>query len=714
MADSVVTSELKPPTRASSTSIRQLHSRSAVTWRSLSLGVVGVLFICVLTPFNDYVLKNTSLVGSALPIGLLLFFLLFITLLNAAFHKWLPFFAMDASELATAVGMTMVSCAIPGSAFLKYTPAHLVGIWEQAAANDSFRQVLDTAHLPTWMFPSMKAYDALGRAQDPVVHDYIGRATTLHNTFIEHIEAVPWAAWRTPAITWGILFACMSGMAICIACLVHRQWTDVERLSFPLATLYASLIEPPAPGRALNSLFRSPLFWTAFGTVFAIHGINSLNVYYPALWPKIPIDYDVRDIFTEAPWKYVDPNLLKATISFTVIGLTYFVQQRIAFSVWFCMVALTVPRMLTNYEGTDWPGGGFYDQVTGALIPYALMILWTGRHEWATVIRRMFGKERPHDSQGRYLPFPIAGWGLTLCTAGMSIWLLAAGAGWLSTSMLVFFVLSLMLVLMRIVAETGIVAIQFLIAINRPWRYLLMLRPSLAETDSIIKPYFLAAFFNVLFTVPQREPMAVFVSQTLRTHDLTRGNRECSRRGGIAIIGSLLAALVIGYTTSGASLLFYEYKYATTLDKSAETPINKYGVGESATYALNETADLQQTRRPREDSVSSAEHLAIGVGVSSFLAIMQLRFAWWPIHPLGYLLTFSWPTWVIWWSVFLGWLAKSIILRLGGSKLFRAAKPFFIGLILGECGAAGFWLAISLIRLAMGLDYHAINVLPFL
>ena len=34
-------------------------------------------------------------------------------------------------------------------------------------------------------------------------------------------------------------------------------------------------------------------------------------------------------------------------------------------------------------------------------------------------------------------------------------------------------------------------------------------------------------------------------------------------------------------------------------------------------------------------------------------------------------------------SLFLGWLCKWIIVRLGGIQLYQRARPFFLGLILG-------------------------------
>jgi hypothetical protein len=38
----------------------------------------------------------------------------------------------------------------------------------------------------------------------------------------------------------------------------------------------------------------------------------------------------------------------------------------------------------------------------------------------------------------------------------------------------------------------------------------------------------------------------------------------------------------------------------------------------------------------------------------------------------------------MWLSIFLAWLAKAGLLRWGGLKGYRAALPFFLGLILGE------------------------------
>ncbi len=66
----------------------------------------------------------------------------------------------------------------------------------------------------------------------------------------------------------------------------------------------------------------------------------------------------------------------------------------------------------------------------------------------------------------------------------------------------------------------------------------------------------------------------------------------------------------------------------------------------------------------------------------------------------------GWAMLVIWFSIFLGWLSKFIILKAGGLKLYRRARPLFLGLILGDCIMGGIWTIIGLI---VGKAY---NVLP--
>src|SRR4051812_44204892 len=242
--------------------------RQPVNLRSIALGLFGVIFICALTPYNDWAVFNTYFVGNYLPVGLLMVMISFIMLVNAPISKWMPDRAFSGGELAVAMGMMLVSCAVPGSGLMRYLPGTLVGIQHQANINSDYLRVLREAELPQWIWPTLSSSDIAARTNDPVIANFVNRAPVQGNTFLAHVRAVPWSAWMQPALTWGILVAALSGALLCMAVIVRRQWVENERLPFPIAQVYLSLIEPPPRGKAFNALFRARGFWIAFAGVF--------------------------------------------------------------------------------------------------------------------------------------------------------------------------------------------------------------------------------------------------------------------------------------------------------------------------------------------------------------------------------------------------------------------------------------------------------------
>jgi len=88
---------------------------------------------------------------------------------------------------------------------------------------------------------------------------------------------------------------------------------------------------------------------------------------------------------------------------------------------------------------------------------------------------------------------------------------------------------------------------------------------------------------------------------------------------------------------------------------------------------------------------------SVGVIVTAFLAYMRAMFFWWPLHPLGYALCVSWTSTVFWFSSMVAWLVKVVVLRYGGMRLYIKARPWFLGMILGEFGMAVIWAIIGAI-----------------
>ena len=99
---------------------------------------------------------------------------------------------------------------------------------------------------------------------------------------------------------------------------------------------------------------------------------------------------------------------------------------------------------------------------------------------------------------------------------------------------------------------------------------------------------------------------------------------------------------------------------------------------------------------------SSSDYPAIGAMLGGFmftvlLMAMRTSFLWWRLHPVGYAISGTWGMNHFWFSIFVTWLAKAIILRHGGLKAHRQAIPFFLGLILGDLTIGSLWSLIGIV-----------------
>jgi hypothetical protein len=672
----------------------------SVTWRSVTLGLAGVVTICLLTPYNDYAVNNTYFVGNFLPVGLLLIVLAVVLGPNALVSRLAPRLALSAGELAVAVGMMLVSCTLPSSGLMRYLPASLVGLQVQATQNADYASVLNQAQLPSWLFPTLEQSPAI----DPVVTEWTGRAPPEQSRPLG-LGAVPWRAWVTPALGWAALLSCLYGAVVCLSLIVRRQWAENERLAFPLATVYLSLIEPPEPGRALNRTFRSPAFWTAFAAVFALHGMNAVHEYAPQLVPQIPLKFDNNGFFADPPLNRADWGFKSSAVFFSVVGLAYFLQGGVAFSLWFFFVLNQLVRVLSPTDITD---GMKNDQAFGAIVVYAVATVWIGRQHWAVVIRQMFRGHREGEPVGGYLPFRALGWLLVACVGGVYAWLLAAGMSVLGGAAAVVMLLTLLMTISRVVAETGLMFVQLPQVMPRPWAYAAMLPTPAYDSP---RSSLLMAWTNYLFAHDLRESAGGYALTATRVADQAAYDGRPHWKRGWAFVACLALALVVGYVASGAGMLWVEYNHAVTLDNTGGIP-NAYGNISVPIETLNAARAVMPPQRGPSEVHNPVWQLLIGSGLMAALATLRLAVNWWPLHPVGYLLVYTYPMQNIWFSLFLGWLAKVLVVKYGGSRLLQAGRPFFIGLILGEATAAAFWLIVSLGVAAAGMEYVRIGLLP--
>ena len=389
----------------------------AVTWRSLLLGLAGVVTICGVVPYNDYVLENTFLIGNFLPIGLLLIVLALVLGLNAPLKKWAPRRAIREAEFAVIVGMMLVGCAVPSSGLMRYLPAGIVGIYTAATQRPEYAAAIDAAHIPAWLLPTTGATRAVDIGNSDIFKYFFSRSPD---------GFVPYAAWLRPMLVWGLFIALLWGLLLCLSVIVRRQWAENERLAFPVAMVYHSLIEAPPPGKALNELFSARSFWIATLAVFIAHGLNALHVYVAAV-PQIPLGYDMGAMLADEPWRFMSYGIKYANVSFCMVGLAFFLQSKTAFSLWFFFILSQVALILMGMRQLTITDPMQQDQTFGGMLVMSAMLLYVGRQHWWMVIRHMFGQRRADEVESRYLPYGFAGWAMVGCFAGVVAWLKLVG-----------------------------------------------------------------------------------------------------------------------------------------------------------------------------------------------------------------------------------------------------------------------------------------------
>ena len=253
------------------------------------------------------------------------------------------------------------------------------------------------------------------------------------------------------------------------------------------------------------------------------------------------------------------------------------------------------------------------------------------------------------------------------------------------------------LLITRLVVETGIPFIRiydchpamFMSILPTSW-----VGPSSAFFAGVLPPFFQQG--------SRTSPMA------MATHAIAL-DEEARPRQRVRLGWLLLAVLLIGLVVCGATHLRASYHHAVTLD-GMDSPISPWGT-QRFQNANNLLLSQQQGQIPRP-VYNRAAHVAFGVVLAGLLYWGCLTFPRWPLHPIGLLMVSTFYGDNAWQSIFLGWLIKLLILRYGGSRLYRTARPFFVGLIVGEVFAAVFWALVPTVQVALGLPYKSVYVQP--
>lgn len=650
-------------------------ARGPFTGRALLVGSFAVTLVCGLTPYNDFVLSDTSLTAGFLPLGAVLFQFFLIVAVNAPLHRWAPQRAFSTGELTVILMMLLAACAIPNWGLMRFLAPTPVAYFYLGVSEPQFWQAFSNLGLPAWLFPVDDA--ARGRTDPVVTWFYSGRPRG---------EAIPWAAWLLPGLAWGLFVVAMLATLVALARLVVHQWLVNERLPFPLVQVHADLIEPPAPGRALNGMFRSRLLWFGLTVVLVVHGLTCLNAYFPKIVPTIPLGYDLSGILGTAPvpgqpTSYLDSKIKRASVSFILVGVTYFIRSRVAFSLWGIYFLVNLLAVQSAFTGRELTTAARADQHLGASVAFVLGVFWIGRHHWVRVLRNAVGRGHGGDRAYR-ASFWIAVTGIVVMTA----WLRVVGVQWWLAGLVVAFILGGHLVVMRVFAETGLPFYRSQLAVAQVYTMM----PATWFTG---RDVFFSNLFTVLGPLTTRDSVSAFAATGFGVGALNGTFGE--RRRAAAVGVTLALALGLGCAVAAASTLYCHYTYPTPVAREVVPAGNNFGAVYIPKRDVGDAQVAFGQGRFSPKQHDPALHIGVGFGAMLLLEVAALRWAGWPLLPVGYLTSHGAFIGNAWFSIFVGWLAKVLIVRFGGAGVFQSMRPLFVGMIFGEALAAGAWLIIN-------------------
>ncbi len=491
---------------------------------------------------------------------------------------------------------------------------------------------------------------------------------------------LPWGAWAEPIFWWVLFILAVYWTSACAMVIVRRQWMEGEKLLYPLIQVPLDMIRDE-PGREslLKPFFRNPYMWIGFAVPFLLGSYHSLQMYFPAL-PQM--SSSGQGPLTTWYSVFRGTTSLVVMLNFGLVGFAYLLSRDIALGLWFFCLLAVVQRGTFNIFGisstetlsrfANSSGPFLAHQAMGAMTVLTLASLWMGRGHLRDVFRKAFGRDDGIDDSDEVLSYRTAVFGLFGGLVVVSAWMWQAGLPlWLVLAFL-FAVFVVFMTLTRAVVEGGVAVIRTPLT---PADFVI----SGFGTDAVGSfgiaslglTYVWAANIRVLF-------MPAFASALRLAREIGHHRQRLKWAVTAAVLlalgGSLWSVLVLSYQYGGVNLHGFWFIGVPRLagDYMAQALIN-----------------------PTPTNWNGWLFTGVGGLVQTLLVIARARLIWWPLHPLGFAIsTFAIMTYV-WFSVMIAWAIKTIVLKYGGASLYRATRPFFLGLILGQISVSGLWLLID-------------------
>lgn len=596
--------------------------------------------------------------GTCLPLFITPIFILFVLCMLNMLIRRISGWGLRKGELLTIYIMVVIAATL--------------------ASHDMIQNLFGVLGHPYGMANESNQYEKLFWKYLPS-HCFVSDKAALKGFFAGGMNPIPFEIlkfWIAPLAIWGSLVLVLIAMMLSMNILIRKQWTENEKLVFPLVQLPVAMTADDSGPR----FYANKLMWIGFSIAFIIGLINGLHQLYPSMpYLQGVKSFDLGQYFPDRPWSAV--NRLRAfqiTMYPFTIGLAYFIPLDLSFSCWFFYVARKAWQVIgamAGWDGAGTSGFPYWDaQSSGAWLALSVVIILAAKPHLKSVWRQAFltdggSPEEIRDSSLYRKSFYVLGFG-SLLLIGLSMWM-----GMKLYYAVLFF------------------AIYFLIAIA-----ITRVRAELGTPHEIyfVNPQQIMVGllgFNIIGIANMTVLQSMYwFNRCYRSHPMPNQLEAMKMAEGTGIkIRPLIFVLML--STVVGLLSTYWANLHVTYDGGAAAKCAvgfKKWVGDES---FNRLGDLIKNR-PSTDLVWII-HVALGAAIVVGLSLMRGAFVGWPFHPAGYALAISFAMDYFWFAFFVAWLLKFLIIRYGGMKLHNAFVPFFLGLVLGDFFIGSVWAIIG-------------------
>jgi len=208
-----------------------------VSGRAMVIGIGAVVVVCFLVSWAELVTGQIMIGFLQLP-PVALAGLLLLVLANRAIARVSPRLRLRRAEIAAVYCMMVLAAMISSRGLMEDLIPMLVGVNYYADPGNRWEEMF-FAHIPTRLVP----WDTGAGIRQPAVVGFFEG--------LREGQSVPWEVWVGPLARWLVPVAAVFGAFLCLSVVLRRQWSDNERLSFPLVQLplELSLIHISEPTR---------------------------------------------------------------------------------------------------------------------------------------------------------------------------------------------------------------------------------------------------------------------------------------------------------------------------------------------------------------------------------------------------------------------------------------------------------------------------------